>query len=216
MNEITWSWILIRASGVTAWALLTAVIMWGLFLRTRLLGAKTQPVALLHMHRWLGSLALGALVIHLVALFVDPVVGFTIPQLLIPGIAPWQPFAVTLGTLALWCMLPVSLVGRIRTKLGKKGNALFSRSHLVAYCAWPLATAHYILAGTDALAEWSIALLLAGSVMIVFLLLARGYVQPPTRKARSNESPPKPALAGDRLTATAHRAHTQSFAKASG
>lgn len=216
MNEITWSWILIRASGVTAWALLTAVIMWGLFLRTRLLGAKTPPVALLHMHRWLGSLALGALAIHLVALFVDPVVGFTIPQLLIPGIALWQPFAVALGTLALWCMLPVSLVGRIRTMLGKKGNTLFTRSHVMAYFAWPLATAHYILAGTDALAEWSIALLLTGSVLIVFLLLARAYVPPPTRRARTNESTPKPAVAGDRLTATAHRAHTQSLAKAPG
>lgn len=36
--------------------------------------------------------------------------------------------------------------------------------------AWLLATAHYVLAGTDALALWSVALLVAGTVVVVLLL----------------------------------------------
>jgi DMSO/TMAO reductase YedYZ heme-binding membrane subunit len=86
--------------------------------------------------------------------------------------------------LALWCMLPVSLIGRIRTKMGKKGNAFFKKSHLIAYFAWPLATAHYVLAGTDAMTEWSIALVLTVSVILIFLLLTRGFVQPARRAPR--------------------------------
>mgnify|MGYP006928306149 CR=1 FL=1 len=39
--------------------------------------------------------------------------------------------------------------------------------------AWLLATAHYVLAGTDALALWSVALLVAGTVVVVVLLLAQ-------------------------------------------
>ena len=127
MNDIAWTWLLIRASGVTAWALLTAVVFWGLFLRTRLLGTKSPPVALLHMHRWLGSLALVILAVHLGALLIDPVVGFSVSQILIPGTSPWQPFAVALGTISLYLMIPVSIIGRIRSKLGKKGNT-FLRS----------------------------------------------------------------------------------------
>ena len=78
MNDIAWTWLLIRASGVTAWALLTVVVFWGLFLRTRLLGTKATPVALLHMHRWVGSLALLALAVHIGTLLIDPVVSFSI------------------------------------------------------------------------------------------------------------------------------------------
>ncbi len=182
MNDIAWTWFGIRASGVTAWGLLTAVMVWGLLLRTRLL-PEASPARLLNLHRWLGALALGFLAIHLGLLLVDPVIRFTIPQMLIPGIAPWEPFAVALGTLAMWFMLPVSAIGRLRQKLGKNGARLFQKSHLIAYAAWPLATAHYVLAGTDALAEWSIALIITGAAVIVFLLLARGFVPPARRRS---------------------------------
>ena len=182
MNDIAWTWFGIRASGVTAWGLLTAVMVWGLLLRTRLL-PEASPARLLNLHRWLGALALGFLVIHLGLLLVDPVIRFTIPQMLIPGLAPWEPFAVALGTLAMWFMLPVSAIGRLRQKLGKNGARLFQKSHLIAYAAWPLATAHYVLAGTDALAEWSIALIITGAAVIVFLLLARGFVPPARRRS---------------------------------
>lgn len=182
MNDIAWTWFGIRASGVTAWGLLTAVMVWGLLLRTRLL-PEASPARLLNLHRWLGALALGFLAIHLGLLLVDPVIRFTIPQMLIPGIAPWEPFAVALGTVAMWFMLPVSAIGRLRQKLGKNGARLFQKSHLIAYAAWPLATAHYVLAGTDALAEWSIALIITGAAVIVFLLLARGFVPPARRRS---------------------------------
>ena len=182
MNDIAWTWFGIRASGVTAWGLLTAVMVWGLLLRTRLL-PEASPARLLNLHRWLGALALGFLAIHLGLLLVDPVIRFTIPQMLIPGLAPWEPFAVALGTLAMWFMLPVSAIGRLRQKLGKNGARLFQKSHLIAYAAWPLATAHYVLAGTDALAEWSITLIITGAAVIVFLLLARGFVPPARRRS---------------------------------
>lgn len=192
MGDIAWTWLLIRGSGLVAWGLLTGVVVWGLLLRSRVLGRLAPPVRLLNLHRWLGSAALAALAAHLTLLLVDPFVRFTVPQILVPGLAPWQPLAVALGTVALWLLAPVSVVGRIRTRLGRSGNAWFKRSHLLAFAAWPLATAHYVLAGTDALAAWSVALLLAGVSVVVLGLLARGFVPPPTpvRPAR-----PAPAAA---------------------
>ena len=197
--EIPWTWLGIRASGVTAWGLLTAVVLWGLLLRTRLLGTGVKPPVLLNMHRWLGSLALGFLAIHLVLLVVDPVVAFTIPQLFIPGIAPWEPFAVSLGVVAMWLILPVSLVGRIRQRLGKHGSKIFAKTHLIAYSAWPLATAHYVLAGTDAMTEWSIGLLITASALLIFGLIARGFVPAPARPQRV------PALAAPEREVTGAR-----------
>lgn len=188
--EIPWTWLGIRATGVTAWGLLTAVVLWGLLLRTRLLGTSIKPPVLLGMHRWLGALALGFLTLHLALLLFDPVVAFTIPQLFIPGLAPWEPFAVALGVVAMWLILPISVVGRIRQRLGRNGAKIFARTHVIAYSAWPLATAHYVLAGTDALTDWSIGLLITASALLIFGLLARGFVPAPVpQRARPKPEP---------------------------
>ena len=179
MIEIPWTWLGIRASGITAWGLLTAVVLWGILLRTRLLGRLASPMRLLDLHRWLGATALAFLLVHMILLLVDPAVQFTVAQVLVPGIAPWEPIAAALGTIAFWLLIPVSFIGRLRPRLGKVGNTWFKRSHLLAYAAWPIATAHYVLAGTDALSEWSLALIIAGSALLVFCLLARGFVPAP-------------------------------------
>jgi len=179
LASVPWTWLAIRATGIVAWGLLTAVVLWGIALRTRVLGHRAAPAKLLALHRWLGALAVGFLAVHLLLLLVDPAVRFTVPQILVPGLAPWNAFAVALGTIAFWLLLPVTFIGRLRTRMGKFGNAWFKRSHLIAYAAWPFATMHYVLAGTDALAQWSVALLIAGSALIVLALLARGFVPAP-------------------------------------
>jgi len=177
--DLPWTWLAIRASGITAWALLTAVVVWGILLRTRILNHLTTPVRLLDLHRWLGATALTFLAIHLAFLLIDPTVHFTVAQILVPGLAPWRTLAVALGTIAFWLLIPVTILGRIRSKLGKAGNKIFKRAHLIAYAAWPIATAHYVLAGTDALAQWSIGLLIAGGTVIVLGLIARGFIPAP-------------------------------------
>jgi predicted ferric reductase len=197
LANIPWTWLLIRASGITAWGLLTAVVVWGILLRTRVLGRVASPQGLLVMHRWLSALALGFLFLHMGLLLIDPAVQFTPTQLLIPFTSTWQPFAVGLGTIALWMLIPVSVMGRLRSRLGKAGNAWFRRTHLIAYAAWPVATAHYVLAGTDAIAQWSVALLIAGTSLIVLALLARAFVPPaaPRRAATAAEKAPAVANA---------------------
>ena len=201
LSSVPWTWFAIRASGITAWGLLTAVVIWGILLKTRLLGKLASPQALLIMHRWLSALALGFLALHMGLLMIDPVVRFTPAQILVPFIAPWQPLAVGLGAVAFWMLIPVSVVGRLRTRLGKAGNAWFRRTHLIAYAAWPVATAHYVMAGTDALAAWSIGLLIAATSLIVLALLVRGFVQPQSRRTsprpvapQTVQESPEPAL----------------------
>ncbi len=196
MGDIPWTWLGIRATGLTAWGLLTAVVLWGILLRTQVLGRVAAPMRLLDLHRWLGAIALGFLLVHMALLLIDPAVSFTVLQILVPGTAPWQTFAVALGTVAFWILVPVTFLGRIRAKMGLVGNRWFKRVHLLAYAAWPIATAHYVLAGTDALSEWSLGLLFAGTALIVMGLLARGFVPAP--------GPSRPVAGSDpeRLTAT--------------
>ncbi len=187
MGNVAWTWLGIRAAGITAWGLLTAVVLWGILLRTRILGHAASPTRLLDLHRWLGAVALSFLAIHMVLLLFDAYLPFTIAQVLIPGLSSWETFAVALGSIAFWLLIPVSIVGRFRPRLKNAGASLFQRTHWLAYAAWPVATMHYVLAGTDALASWSLALLIAGAGLLVFGLIARGFIPSPgpTRAAGS-------------------------------
>ena len=179
MGNIAPTWLGIRASGITAWGLLTAVVLWGLLLKTQLLGRYAHPMKLLDLHRWLGVIAMLFLVVHMVLLMVDSFMKFSIFQVLIPGLASNNAWAYGLGTIAFWLLLPVTFLGRLRAKMGQIGNAWFKRAHIAAYFAWPIATAHYVLAGTDALKQWSLGLLFTATALVVMALLARGFVPAP-------------------------------------
>ena len=167
--DIPWTWVLIRATGVGAWLALTAVVAWGLAVRG--VRARGKPFSrALSLHRWLGTIALLLVLAHMALLLVDTYEPFTVIEILVPLAATWKPLAVALGTVAFWLMVPAWLLGRMRRRWGDRW---FLRVHALAYAAWPLATAHYVLAGTDALALWSLALLVAGTAVIVVLLLAQ-------------------------------------------
>ena len=78
--------------------------------------------------------------------------------------------------------------------MGKAGATWFNRTHLIAYAAWPLATAHYVMAGTDALVPASIMLLSSVTLVIVLLLTARGWLPRgyfAKREARRSVAAPK-------------------------
>lgn len=190
MGNVAWTWLGIRASGITAWGLLTAVVLWGILLKTQLLGRLAPPMRLLDLHRWLGAIALTFLFVHMALLMVDSFMKFSLWDVLVPGLAPNEPLAYGLGSIAFWLMIPVSFLGRLRARMGQVGNAWFKRAHLLAYFAWPVATAHYVLAGTDALQSWSLMLLFAATALIVMALLARGFVPAPgpTRQIVSRRS----------------------------
>jgi sulfoxide reductase heme-binding subunit YedZ len=167
--DLPWTWVLIRSTGVGAWLALTAVVAWGLAVRW--VRARGRPFSrALSLHRWLGTVAISLVLVHMGLLLVDTYEPFTIVEILVPFTAPWKPVAVALGTLAFWLMVPAWLLGRMRARWGDRW---FLRMHALAYAAWPLATAHYVLAGTDALALWSIALLIAGTAVVAVLLLAQ-------------------------------------------
>jgi len=180
LESVPWSWVLIRATGVTAWGLLTAVVVWGLALRI-MRSKRTPAPRVISIHRWLGTLALLVVLVHMGLLLIDPFMPFTIVEIFVPFVAPWRPLAVALGIVAFWVMIPAWVLGRLRRRFGDRW---FTRAHVVAYLAWPLATAHYVLAGTDALASWSIGLIIAGTALVVAGLLAQTSIKEPESVSR--------------------------------
>jgi sulfoxide reductase heme-binding subunit YedZ len=183
LEGVPWSWTLIRATGITAWCALTAVVAWGLAAAAlRLRGAP--PARAVWLHRWLTTLALGLLFAHMALLLVDSFQPFSVVEILVPLAAPWRPFAVALGTVAFWLIVPAWLLGRLR---GRRRYRWFKRAHGLAYAAWPLATTHYVLAGTDALTPWSLGILIGGTAAVVGGLLARARCGPRRHHAEGRQ-----------------------------
>lgn len=185
MHDPVW-WYLARAAGLTAWALASASVLWGLALSTRALGRHATPKWLLDLHQHLGTLTLSFTVVHVLALVADSQVSFGAVEILVPFASAWRPLPVALGVLALWLLLAVQLSSTVLRK--RLSNRAWRRVHLAAFGVYVLATGHYVGTGseTDGLMPW---LVLGTSCAVLFLTLLRAL--DPRRK-------PKPRLGGAR------------------
>jgi predicted ferric reductase len=152
------TWYVLRSTGIVAWLLLTASVVGGLALRTRVLGTRARPPWLLDLHRGISGLAVVFTVIHVVAVVVDPWIEFTWVQVLVPLASEWRPWAVAPGVVALHLLLAIQVTSLLMRHVGRR---LWRAVHLTAVPAWLLATGHLVTAGTDATN-----VLLAGGVLV--------------------------------------------------
>jgi predicted ferric reductase len=140
-------WYTARASGLVSWALLSASMLWGLVLSTKLRPPRIRPNWTLDLHRYLGGLAVIFVGVHIAALMLDTYVGFGLAQVLVPFSSRWKPVAVAWGVTGLYLLLAVELSSLARKRLPHR---LWRRLHLLAFPLYIVATMHMITAGTDA------------------------------------------------------------------
>src|SRR5215471_10898080 len=83
-------WYVTRASAVSAYVLLSASVILRLLRTTR----RQVPWWLDEAHRYLALLIAGFVVLHLLSLVFDPMIPFSLLNVLLPVAEPYQPFAV--------------------------------------------------------------------------------------------------------------------------
>jgi predicted ferric reductase len=167
-NEL-W-WYTARASGLVSWALLSASMLWGLVLSTKLRPPRIRPNWTLDLHRYLGGLAVIFVGVHLAALVFDAYVGFGLADLLVPFASHWKPTAVAWGVTALYLLLAVELSSLARRRLP---NRLWRRLHVLAFPLYVMATLHMVSAGTDARTALAVLAVAAAAVSIGALTAIR-------------------------------------------
>ena len=145
MSAVPVAWLVARAAGLVALALLTLSMWLGLGMSTRLLGARRQK-PLFEWHRTLVWTGLSMVGLHALALLFDPTIHFGPASLLVPLAAPWHPGAVAAGVVAGWLSLMLALSFRLRKWIGQRG---WRRLHYVSFAAFVLAVGHALTAGTD-------------------------------------------------------------------
>ena len=181
-------WILARASGLTAYVMLTLSVLAGLLVKTRPFRAL-KPAAVVDLHRILALLGLGALAGHAAALVLDSTVNVSIAGLFIPGLVSYRPLWTSLGILAAELMVLVYASFSVRKRIKPKN---WRRLHWASYAIFGMATVHGLAAGTDATRPWAFALyaLAVGAVgtavtwrLIAPPLPARTRARPPATRA---------------------------------
>ena len=175
-------WLLARASGLTAYALLSAAVVAGLVLKSRPFGRSLRPAAVTDVHRFLTVLALGMVALHAVALMLDRTLKMPPAALIVPGLSPYRPTAVAFGVLTCELAAVVALSFPLRRRIGFRA---WRRLHWATYLVFLLATAHGLAAGTDSARPWAADLYLGALGAVAFATAWRAFSRPIRTPQRS-------------------------------
>jgi len=155
-----------RAAGVTALVLASSSVSIGLLMSAGgRKGAEWRTV-----HEWLSISALVAVGVHTLALLVDPWLTPGLSGVAIPFVTGYRPAATALGIISAYGLLALGLSYYARSKIGP---ARWRRLHRWTALFWVMAIAHGLLAGTDAMEAWYLALTGAAVAPAASLLIAR-------------------------------------------
>lgn len=170
MNTEKLAWYIARSSGITAWALATASLLFGLALSTRLVRRRGVPAWLNSLHQHLGALALVFTGVHLGALVADNWVHFGIADLFVPMASDWRPGAVAWGIVSMYLLVAIEVTSWLRRRLPRR---LWHGIHLTSIPMFVVATVHGLQTGADRnniVVQWGV---LTGCVSVLFLVLFR-------------------------------------------
>lgn len=159
-------WYITRAAGIIAYLLLWLSTAWGLAVSSKIFDPVLHRAFTYDMHQFISLVAIGFTILHIVVLFADQYLPFSVAQILIPFIAPYRPIWVGIGILGLYLTLLVTVTFYIRRWIGQK---TFRVIHLASFLAYAGVTIHGLMAGTDSVLL-ATQLMYAGSALaIVFL-----------------------------------------------
>lgn len=178
MHPHAW-WYTARAAGIVGWALLTLAVVGGLQLSTRLVH-RPAPSWVLDVHRFVAGLAVAFVGVHVVALALDPFIGYGPADLLVPFVSAYKPAAVALGIVALYLLLAIEITSLLMRRMSRTA---WHAVHLTSYVLFVVATVHGLTAGSDrhnALFQWA-CLLTSGLVLMMTLV----RIWSPRRAARA-------------------------------
>ncbi|MGH2933667.1 MAG: ferric reductase-like transmembrane domain-containing protein [Gaiellaceae bacterium] len=178
-------WLLARASGITAYVLVTASVLAGLVVKSRPFGRAVKTADTVDLHRALAFLGLGMLALHGVALTLDRTLHMPAAGLVVPGLSPYRPQPVALGVVA--CELAVLLVISfpLRRRIGMRA---WRTLHWASYLVFGMATVHGLTAGTDSARPWAHGLYLGAVGAVAFATAWRALDRPsrtPTPERRT-------------------------------
>jgi predicted ferric reductase len=189
-------WITSRVTAFLAYFAITASVVYGLLLSTKILDAIAHRPVSFALHQDLAAVGLGLAAIHGALLTLDQTIHFSMVDLLVPFASPYRPIAVGVGQLAFYIVALVTLSFYLRRRIGQRAWRLI---HYLTFFAFLGSTAHGIAAGTDSSQPWAFWTYVGSAAIVVFLLAYRITISVITgrerRAAERSGRPIAPAVA---------------------
>ena len=187
-------WFVSRASGLVAYFLLSASVVFGLLISTKAGDGILGRPLVFELHQFTSVLTLSLLGLHAGSLLFDGFLNFTPASILIPFIGPYRPLWVGLGVLGAWSTAIVTGSFWARKPLGQKN---WRRLHFLAFFAWTSSLVHGFTAGTDtslAPVFWMYVLTAAAvAALLTYRIGAAIAPAPRPARAANPQRPSRPA-----------------------
>lgn len=145
MNEHL-AWYVSRGTGIVAWGLIIASMVWGFLYASRVLARRARPWWMLGVHRFLGALAVVFVIVHVLAIVADNYTSFGLVDVLVPFASSWKPIPVALGIVGMYILVTVEVTSLLQRHLPR---TVWRQIHLASYGLFAFATLHALSAGTD-------------------------------------------------------------------
>jgi len=166
----TLTWDIARVGGFTAYGLTLASVVIGLVLSMKVKSPRFPRFVTNELHRFVTLLAVVFMVVHGIAVALDPFIKLGPIELLVPFASHYRPVWMALGITGGYLLLAVYLSERIRSRIGYNW---WRRLHTLAFVVYLVATIHGLGTGTDSRTPWAIALYAGGALAVGGLLVYR-------------------------------------------
>lgn len=196
-------WLASRSAGVVALLLVTASVLLGLTMASKLVRRRGVAPVLTRVHEQTALAGLAAMVVHGVTLLGDQWLKAGVRGIAVPFAMSYRPLYTGLGIIAAYLAGLLGLSFYVRRRIGPR---LWRKAHRATVLVWLLGVVHALGSGTDARSLWLRALVLAPVPPIVVLFgtrIVRGRRRAAARTPRlanrrtGGAMPrPTPALAG--------------------
>ena len=183
-------WYTTRAAGAVSLILLSGVVVLGLLARARVERPGWPRFLSAALHRDISLLALVFLTVHIVTAVVDPFTHLGITAAVVPFASYYRTFWLGLGAIAFELILAIMVTSLLRRFIGRRA---WRGVHWLAYAAWPVAVAHGLGTGTDALAWWLLGITVLCALSVVAVAIWRLGVAPADPLARERRIASEPA-----------------------
>lgn len=140
------AWIISRASGLSAFGLLSGSVIFGLLISSKAADGSMSRLTVFTMHQFLSVLSLAFLAVHGGALLFDGFFHFNVFDLVVPFVAPYEPMMVGLGVVSAWLAAAITGSFWARKWIGPKA---WRKLHFASFAAFVLSFFHGVTAGTD-------------------------------------------------------------------
>ncbi|CAH2714201.1 hypothetical protein BACCIP111895_01362 [Neobacillus rhizosphaerae] len=187
INDYFSVWNLIRTSGFLGFYFMTLSLSLGLFSSLSVL--KKKKAFFVSLHQTSGWFGLLTIIFHIVLIWQDQYVPYSLGELFIPFYAENEPVYSALGTLSFYLFFMVISSSDFFIK--KLGLKIWKKIHLAVIPAWVFMMIHGLAIGTDSTEPWSLFLYASGSSLIIVLGFIKYLESGMVRQSPDRQKPSK-------------------------